>query len=101
MQPALPPFPLLGHKKVPEPILTSLGRLFFPHGHQPIAAFRRANQQHYALGERLALHRLIEFGRERTAFFSTCMTSMPPRMPAREARPSGSTSLTSAPLNPA
>ncbi len=30
---------------------------------------------------------------ERTAFLSTCMTSMPPRMPAWAARPLGSTSL--------
>ena len=70
------------------------------HLHQPIAAIRRANQQHHALGERLVLHCLMNSAAERTGFLSTCMTSMPLRMPARAARPSGSTSLTSAPLNP-
>ena len=42
---------------------TEGGLQLFSHVHQPIAALRRANQQHHALGERLLLHCRIEFGR--------------------------------------
>ena len=72
--------------------------LGFSQLHQPIAAFRRANKSITPLESDWFFIACLNSAAERTAFLSTCMTSMPPRMPAWAARPSGSTSLIERPL---